>query len=219
MGEQILAWSRLKLRIYVDLIYVTQCNQRWCKPCYHWWKPLRVCRQSRYLKECSRNGVASTSSSKSIKTEIMIMLASGCVYFLHKKIGLSFLVCHGRGFVTGRRFTRFAHKVWFDIYAKCMLEFLCWWLRTLKEAKHERGNFQQGDRHVLNMHTLDKVEYDDFRCKELSLLGRRQDFTHDRMILRHGFGAVKKVEKIWLWVYTIDNVLSPNRKTHQGGDC
>lgn len=69
------------------------------------------------------------------------------------------------------------------------------------------------------MHTLDKVEYDDFRCKELWLLGRRQDFTHDRMILRHGFSAIKKVEKIWLWVYTIDNVLSPNRKTHQGGDC
>ena len=53
--------------------------------------------------------------------------------------------------------------------------FLCRWLKTLKEAKeakYESGCFQQNNRHVSNICTLDMVEYDNSWYKELCLLDR-----------------------------------------------
>ena len=60
--------------------------------------------------------------------------------------------------------------------------FLCRWPETLKEAKHENG-YKQDDRHVLNICTLNKVEYDNSWCRELWQLNRGQDFTCGGVIL------------------------------------
>ena len=96
--------------------------------------------------------------------EILLTSASG-ISFLHEQLVYPFSACRRRGYVTASKSTRFTHKAWFGIYPRCTVEFLCRWLKTPKEAKHEIGYFQQGDRHMPC--TLDKVEYADSQCREL----------------------------------------------------
>lgn len=94
------------------------------------------------------------------------------------------------------------------------MEFLCPWLKTLKEAKHKRGYFLGKVINKWRICVLQIIfDVDNHGCWIEDNI-----FIHGGVILislcKSGFDRVKNVETTQLCEYMIDYVLLPNKKKH-----